>query len=809
MHPDQKTAPSPTKPGGVATPPGSVTRPAAAGPQVPTPTSEFGRWSWRNLSIKQKLGLVTLLTSSASLLVAVSALFAFEIGTFRQTITRDLTADAEIVAANCSASISFAQLEETEEALTALRNKPGILVAAVYLPNNTLFAGDAAPGVVARFPAAPGLDGARLVGDRLTLVHPVKQRDVRLGTIYLEYDYNTRLTELMKIYAGVGLMVVVISLVLAFVLSTRLQRVISGPIIALVNTAKAISERQDYSLRAQKFSQDELAPFIDSFNQMLMRIQEQDGALRRAKDQLEDRVEARTLELRELQRQLELILNSAGEGIYGVDLAGRITFANPAAAKALGLQVADMLGKPGHDTVGHASARAVPHPAGECPVCASLRENQAQQATDQRFTRKDGVTFPVEYVSTPILEGGAARGVVVVFKDITEQRSLEQQLRQAQKMESIGRLAAGISHDFTNLLMIIRGHATLLSQSPQGGQEGADAIKQIQDAAERATTLTQQLLAFSRKQVLQRKVLDLNSVVLNITRMLTRLLGEDVELRLSLAAGLPPIFADTGMLEQVIINLAVNARDAMPGGGKLFLATVARPVDAAYARRYPEARAGQFICLSVTDTGCGMDAQTLNRIFEPFFTTKDVGKGTGLGLATVYGVVKQHQGWLEVSSQPGKGSCFQVLLPVTEAKAQPEPVPAAGAPESLDGHGTVLVVEDEASLRSLTRRYLQQRGYRVLEAGSGVEAIELWDRCKEPVDLLFTDMVLPQGISGGELAKRLKARQASLRVLYTSGYTLEMTARDLDLQPGINFLAKPYTEEVLAKAVRACLKPPS
>jgi PAS domain S-box-containing protein len=761
---------------------------------------------WRNLPIKHKLALVTLATTSAALLVASAALFTFELVNFRQTVARDLTAAAEIVAANCSAPISFAQVDEAEEALVALQAKPHVLAAAIYLPNNSLFAGYSPPGVVPHFPPAPLADGSSLRAGRLTLFHPVRHGPTRLGTIYLEYDYNAKLGELVKLYAGIVLMVVVTSLLLALFLSSRLQQVISGPILALVSTAKAISERQDYSLRARKFGQDELAPFIDSFNQMLGRIQEQDGALRRAKDQLEDRVEERTRELRELQRQLELILNSAGEGIYGLDLQGRVTFANAAAAKALGWQSQEMIGQVEHDLMRHGGTDGQPYPAANCPVCAGRWDGKAHHLTEPMFGRKDGSPFPVELVSTPIQEGGKVIGVVVVFKDTTERRTLEHQLRQAQKMESIGRLAAGISHDFNNILMVIRGHATLLAQGGAAPQDSADAVKQIQDAAERATNLTQQLLAFSRKQVLRRKVLDLNTVVGNIARMLTRLLGEDVELRMELAPGLPPVQGDTGMLEQVLINLAVNARDAMPRGGRLLVATRLQTVDQAYAQRNPEARPGRYVCLSATDTGCGMDAQTLSRIFEPFFTTKEVGKGTGLGLATVYGVVKQHHGWIEVSSRLGHGSCFTVFLPATEAKLETAAAPAEGPAESLDGHGTVLVVEDEHALRALTRRYLQARGYQVLEAGSGVEALEVWARSPAPVDLLFTDMVLPQGISGGELAKRLKARKPSLKVLYTSGYSIELTGRDLDLRPGINFLAKPYTEETLAKAVRFCMR---
>jgi len=765
-------------------------------------------WNWSNLSIKTKLRLATLVTSSAALLLACAALFAFEVIHFRQMAGRDLESVAEMVSSTTSAAVVFHQVNEAEEILDALRSRPYVITAAIYLADGSLFAGYSMPGVIGQFPASPEPDGTRLTGKYLTITRPIQARQNRVGTLYLQYDFQGKSTELLRLYAVLVFFVLGASLFLAVVLSTRVHRLISEPIIALAQASKAISERKDYTARAKKFGGDELGSFIDSFNQMLDRIQEQDAALRRANDELESRVEARTRELRELQRQFELILNSAGEGIYGLDLEGRITFANATASKLLGWEVSEMLGKRDHDFLSHSAPNGQVYSAERCPICAARATASGKHLPEERLARKDGNKFQAQLVITAIHEAGKTVGAVVVFSDTTERRNLENQLRQFQKMESVGRLAAGVAHDFNNLLMVIQGHASLLDERESPDPETKEALQNILEASERAATLTHQLLAFSRKKVLQRKLLNLNGVVLGVTRLLHRLLGEHVEVRMDLSASLPTIYADVGTLEQVIVNLSVNARDAMPDGGGLLLKTYVATVDEANARRNPEARPGQFVCLAVSDTGTGMDQATLDRLFEPFFTTKESGRGTGLGLATVYGVVRQHQGWIEVRSQLGKGSSFTVYIPATLVSPEPEPEPEPVAPrtEGLMGHGNILLVEDEASLRRLTRRFLEEYGYNVIEASSGVDALRRWTQLPRPIDLLVTDMVMPGGVSGGDLARQLRKSEPKLRVLFTSGYTVEMIGPQENLQPGVNFLPKPYTRQVLAKAVHRCLQ---
>jgi signal transduction histidine kinase/HAMP domain-containing protein len=390
-------------------------------------------------------------------------------------------------------------------------------------------------------------------------------------------------------------------------------------------------------------------------------------------------------------------------------------------------------------------------------------------------------------------------------EDITDRLSLEAQLRQSQKMESVGQLAAGVAHDFNNMLTVIQGHSGMLLAKAVQSPELMESTQAIYFAAERAANLTRQLLMFSRKNVMQPRQLDLREVVSQLSKMLERLLGETITMEFQPPPHLSCIQGDVGMIEQVIMNLAVNARDAMPKGGTLTIATTEVIVNESYVHSHPEARPGSFVCLRVSDTGIGMDTYTMARIFEPFFTTKGVGKGTGLGLATVYGIVKQHEGWVEVVSEPGKGAAFSVFFPSIGTVLEPSAAGSAPVPEVRGGKETILVVEDEPVLRDMAHVILQDCGYNIIEASSGRDALLVWERHKDVVDLLLTDMVMPEGVSGMDLASRLVKAKPGLKVIFASGYSMD------DLDPAflnehhVIFLQKPYTHLSLAKAVRDCL----
>jgi signal transduction histidine kinase/CheY-like chemotaxis protein/HAMP domain-containing protein len=396
----------------------------------------------------------------------------------------------------------------------------------------------------------------------------------------------------------------------------------------------------------------------------------------------------------------------------------------------------------------------------------------------------------------------ASQVVHCYVKDITNDLNMEAQLRQSQKMQSVGQLAAGVAHDFNNMLTIIQGHSGRLMAKPNLPMDLFDSAQAIYFAAERAAGLTRQLLMFSRKNVMQPRALDLREIVGNLTKMLQRLLGETVTLKFNPLKELPLIEADAGMVEQVIMNLSVNARDAMSIGGILTISTTPVEITETYVQTHPEARVGTFVCLRVTDTGCGMDAITINRIFEPFFTTKEVGKGTGLGLATAYGIVKQHFGWIQVASELGVGSTFEVFFPASGQAVKSVVEETDPAAFVRGGDETILVVEDEPVLRDMARLILEEHGYHVLEAPSGREAFGVWNQHQDDIDLLLTDMVMPEGVSGVDLAQKLMAKKPRLKVIFTSGYTMDDVSGEFLAHNNAQFLQKPYTRTTLAHAVR-------
>jgi PAS domain S-box len=423
-----------------------------------------------------------------------------------------------------------------------------------------------------------------------------------------------------------------------------------------------------------------------------------------------------------------------------------------------------------------------------------------------QLRRSDGSIRQIVLSSEPVTVG-IAECLLLVAEDMTDHVKLEAQLRQAQKMEVIGRMAAGIAHEFNNVLTVIQGNTGLLQSVNSNKLDRNALLNQIMLASQRAAGFTKQLLAFSRKQVLQTRLIDLSQTIQNTRKMLSRLLGEKYEVQVQTLDGLPSVLADEGSIEQVLINLALNARDAMPNGGKIEISIGEIVVEESMVEANSEARPGRFVQIRVSDNGCGMEPQVLARIFDPFFTTKEVGKGTGLGLSTIHGIVKQHEGWIEVSSEVGRGSQFRIYLPASDARAGNRAAVPFTQSLAEPGKGeTILVVEDEVAVRELACSALEKRGYQVLKASNGPEAVTIWERATTPVDLLLTDMIMPCGMSGGELAKVLQGKNPKLKVLYTSGYSPEILKKDSIFIHGINFLPKPYDFATLVKAVRVCIE---
>lgn len=419
-----------------------------------------------------------------------------------------------------------------------------------------------------------------------------------------------------------------------------------------------------------------------------------------------------------------------------------------------------------------------------------------------KHRKKDGSVFDVE-MTTHQLEYAGRRVRLVVAQDINERQLLEQQLRQAQKMEAIGRLAGGVAHDFNNLLMVIKGHTELLLNNPPVPEQVSRKIAQIDRAADRAAALTKQLLAFSRMQVLQPRIMNLNAVVEDMGKLLPRLIGEDIELKMALAPDLGAILADASQMEQIIMNLAVNARDAMPNGGRLLIETANAELEGSYKLKHPMVQPGPYVLLAVSDTGIGMDAETQARIFEPFFTTKEAGKGTGLGLSTVYGVVKQSGGFIWVYSEEGKGSSFKVYLPRVE-QAEEKPGATVLFDEVPKGTETILLAEDEQDVREVAREFLESGGYTVLEAQDGAAALRLAAEQNVAIDLLVTDMVMP-GMTGRELVQRMQQLRPGFGVIYMSGYSEQTASETAQADRNMLLLTKPFSRGRILRAVREAL----
>jgi len=526
--------------------------------------------------------------------------------------------------------------------------------------------------------------------------------------------------------------------------------------------------------------------------------------LKAAHDKLEERVQERTRNLQAANEALRrseerfvkafraspipLVMQNVREQRY-VDV-------NESFLQLTGFQREEVLGQT------PAGLKLFPQPETGQEILEALSAKRPVRGRQTVLTTREGKSLTV-LISAESLELENQPHFLTSIQDITERLNVENQLRQAQKMELVGQIAAGVAHDFNNILTVIQGHAELQLNAENLNEPLADSLREISRAGARAAALTRQLLAFSRKQMLQRQSLDLRESLEELSKMLKRVIGEHIYLRIQCAEDLPPVFADAVNFEQIVINLAVNARDAMPRGGPLTITAEPVVINAAYKEREPDAVVGTFVRLSVADEGSGMNESVRKKIFEPFFTTKDVGKGTGMGLAMVYGIVKQHQGWIEVESKLGTGSVFKVFLPVADQEAQKASESGTDLIRVAPVQSrTIFVVEDEAPLREMASTILKRLGHQVVVAQDGPEALRLWPQYRGKVDLLFTDMVMPGGMTGRELADRLLHENPRMHVIYSTGYSMDLFNSGVNLVEGVNCLLKPYDATALVRVVK-------
>ncbi|MDX2187131.1 MAG: ATP-binding protein [Opitutaceae bacterium] len=749
------------------------------------------------------LWLVSLASLVAAAAVAISVV-VYEVRSFRPRALEELSKSSLLLQEVLPAALDFGGTENAAGYLKtfAQDSRTGMKLVAVYDTDGTPFAywreTEAEVIPVTAAPTEP-----RFKEGRLEVWQPIVSQGREFGHLLL-------VRQLPPLYArlpqyGIMLAVVLGTLAavgVALILGTR--HYIIGPLLELLKTTTAVTLRSDYNARARVKRNDEVGELARAFNQML------------------EAIGARENELREARARVEQVFKATTElAIIAIDRTGYVTTFNVGAERMLGYSAAEVVGK-ATPMLWHkreeieADALALGLEFSDHPTW--FEKYLSPVATDQfmrkecTFISKDKKEFPVHLSVTPIRDPeGNLAGFLGVATDLSQQKhaqqaqeQLQMQLIQSQKLEAVGQLAGGIAHDFNNILAAMMMHSELMQIDLHEGRAVLDDIAELQAYINRAAALTRQLLLFSRRQVTQMTSVDVNSLMGNLMKMLRRIIGEDISLEFVAAPGAAWVHADSGMLEQVVLNLAVNSRDAMPHGGRLKLSTSTEVIGPGDLARSPEARPGRFVCITVTDVGCGMDQATLNRIFEPFFTTKEPGKGTGLGLATAYGIVKKHEGWMEVTSEVGKGTTFRVFLP---EKPSETVAPMASRHDSAipTGTETVLYVEDDNDVRNLGVAVMQKCGYQVLVAHSAADALSVWRTHGEHIDLLLTDMIMPGGMTGLELASELRRSHPSLPAIITSGYSLELSQDNWQSDALTSFLAKPFAPQALGRTLRATL----
>lgn len=748
--------------------------------------------SIENLSIRYKLILVIMLSSVLALALATLTLVAYEIAVQKRHTENAIVALGRTLEVSLHAAVSFDDKRTAEDTLATLSGQADVLSAHVFDNTGALFASyfrglERSPHPPLREEGIFYSDGYLDVYDRLEYQHEV------VGTLCLRARPPS-LAQSMKGFSQIILALVISLLIGAFLLSDKLQRYVSRPIFELENVANAVRTTKDYSLRAPAYRLDEIGRLASSMNEMLATIEQRDKALER---ELSDRLLAERA-LADNEERYRALFEYAPDAILTLDVESmRFVEANQNALGLFGLERGALF----QLSLSDLSPEMQPDGSqSEDVIRLKIAEALAHGTAPFEWTHRtaSGKEIACE-VSLARMPGPRALLRVSVI-DVTRRKGLEEELRQAQKMEAFGLLAGGVAHDFNNLLTAIMGYADMAMRR-NDPEYFLKAMRSIYSAGGRATALTRQLLAFSRKQVLEMRSISIADEIVDLSEMLRRLIGENIELTTKISPDLWPVRADSSQIQQVLVNLVVNARDALPNGGRIDVRATNSSVSHhdATAGSMPLA-AGDYVRLAVSDNGVGMCEEVRRRIFEPFFTTKEVGKGSGLGLSTVYGIVRQHAGHISAESAPGGGTTFTVLLP----RAAEAPRTKATEPEATGGLERILLVEDEEAVRDLANQILSSHGYQVIKCASPSEAIAVAERESGRIDLLLSDVIMPS-MNGLELFDRLRQIQAGLPALFMSGYSDDVLAKSGAIDGGLPLLQKPFSVNALLAKVRECL----
>ena len=773
--------------------------------------------TWRNLSIKEKLVLISFITTGSALFLVGAIFIAGEIFAIHQSSVTYLSGLAKTVSQNSIPALTSQDKKGADKVFGALINKLDITCAVLYDEKGIVLAKFDRGAPCRAIPHPLPIGETHHFGlTHMDFTQEIKRGQDILGTLQVRAYLGGSYSRVMS-YMTTLIVIMGCSFLFSYILFSNLQNTVTRHIFDLAALMKVVSNDKNYSVRAKAFSKDEIGTLAEGFNEMLDTIENRDIELAHYRQGLEELVEQRTKELissnEQLQRELaerirvekalqeseyryRTIFETSGNANVIVEENMTISMVNAAFEKLSGFSREEIENK---KTFGEFIEKDDLDRVKAYHLARRENPKSAPSEYECRLVNRDGLPRDV-YASVSVIPG-TTRSVASLI-DVTDLRKLQGQLLHSQKMEAVGQLAGGVAHDFNNILTIIMGYGSILLMNTKKDSNQKTYVESILASAERATNLTQSLLAFSRKQSITPKNIELNSVIKNVEKLLRRLIGEDIELQTKLSKTVVSVFADPGQIEQVLINLAANARDAMPQGGSLAICTEVLNDTEELSNKFSHYKPGKYALISVTDTGTGMSQETAERIFEPFFTTKEEGKGTGLGLSIVHGVITQHNGHIEVQSEPGQGTVFKMYLPLVPYQKERTRAPIVH--RSVGGSETVLVAEDNEPVRILVRNILSEYGYSVLEAADGEDAVEKFKGCIDHVHLLLLDVILPK-TNGKSVYEEIRKIKPDIKVLFMSGYTADIVRKHGIFENEFNFVQKPVMPHVLLGKVRDAL----